>query len=128
MAYVDGFVMCVPEAKLSAYQKMAKKAGKIWMEYGALEYRECVGDDMEVKFGLPFPKLAKPKEGELVVFSFIVYKNRSHRDKVNAAVMKDPRLNELCDEKNMPFDPKRMAYGGFKSIVDYAAPSGDSGK
>jgi uncharacterized protein YbaA (DUF1428 family) len=125
MAYVDGFVMCVPEANLPAYQKMAKKAGKVWMEHGALEYRECVGDDMDVKFGLPFPKLAKPKGGELVVFSFIVYKNRSHRDKVNAAVMKDPRIAGMCDEKDMPFDPKRMAYGGFKSIVDYAAsPAG----
>lgn len=128
MAYVDGFVLCVPEAKLDAYQTMAKKAGKIWREYGALEYRECVGDDMNVKFGLPFPKLAKPKPGELVVFSFIVYKNRAHRDKVNAQVMKDPRIAGMCDEKNMPFDPKRMAYGGFKSIVDYGPAKSKSSK
>lgn len=119
MAYVDGFVLCVPENRMADYLKMAKKAGKIWQEYGALEYRECVGDDMDVKFGLPFPKLAKPKPGEKVFFSFIVYKNRAHRDKVNAKVMKDPRILGLCDPKDTPFDVKRMAYGGFKSVVDY---------
>jgi uncharacterized protein YbaA (DUF1428 family) len=97
---------------------MAKKAGKIWREHGALEYRECVGDDLNVKFGVPFPRLAKAKPGETVVFSWIVYKSRTHRDRVNAKVMKDPRMNGLCDSKSMPFDVKRMACGGFKVVVD----------
>lgn len=118
MRYVDGFVIPVPKAQLKAYIRMAKKAGKVWREYGALEYRECVGDDLKVKMGLPFPRLAKLRPGETVVFSWIVYKSRSHRDLVNARVMKDPRLKEMCNEKAMPFDVKRMAYGGFKVIVD----------
>lgn len=117
MRYVDGFILPVPKKNLQAYFRMAKKAGKIWREHGALEYRECVGDDLKVKMGLPFPRLAKLKAGETVVFSWIVYKSRAHRDQVNAKVMKDPRIASMCDSKSMPFDVKRMAYGGFKVMV-----------
>jgi uncharacterized protein YbaA (DUF1428 family) len=118
MRYIDGFVLPVPKKNVKAYVRLAQKAGKIWREYGALEYRECVGDDLTVKMGLPFPRLAKLKPGETVVFSWIVYKSRSHRDRVNAKAMKDPRLKGMCDEKAMPFDIKRMSYGGFKILVD----------
>ena len=97
---------------------MSATAGKVWKDHGALEYRECVGDDLNVKMGLPFPRLVKPKAGETVVFSWIVYKSRAHRDRVNAKVMKDPRLNAMMDPKNSPFDYKRMVYGGFKVLVD----------
>jgi uncharacterized protein YbaA (DUF1428 family) len=117
MSYVDGFVLPVPKKNLRAYARIAKKAGKIWREHGALDYRECVGDDLNVKMGLPFPRMVKPKAGETVVFSYIVYKSRAHRDSVNAKVMKDPRLAGMCDSKAMPFDVKRMAYGGFKVLV-----------
>ena len=116
--YIDGFVIPIPRKNLAEYLKMAKKACKIWKDHGALEYRECVGDDLNVKMGLPFPRLMKPRPGETVVFSWIVYKSRAHRDRVNAKVMKDPRLNASMDGKSMPFDVKRMAYGGFKVIVD----------
>jgi uncharacterized protein YbaA (DUF1428 family) len=116
MSYVDGFVLVVPKKKLDVYKSMARKAGKIWREHGALDYRECVGDDLKVKFGMPFTKLAKTKSGETVVFSYIVYKSRAHRDKVNAKVMADPRLSKGMP-KEMPFDLKRMAYGGFKTLV-----------
>jgi len=118
MAYVDGFVLAVPKSKLKAYQKLARAAGKVWREHGALEYRECAGDDLKVKWGMPFPKVAKAKTGETVVFSWIVFKSRAHRDRVNAKVMKDPRLAEMMDPKSMPFDMKRMAYGGFEVLVD----------
>jgi len=118
MKYVDGFVVAVPKKKLTAYRRIAQKASKIWKEHGALEYRECAGDDMDVKFGVPFPKQMKTKPGETVVFAWIVYKSRAHRDSVNAKVMKDPRLATMCDPKNMPFDCKRMVYGGFKVLVD----------
>ena len=117
MHYVDGFVIPLPKKNLKAYFAMAKKAGKIWREHGALEYRECVGDDLKVNDLLPFPRLAKVKTGETVVFSWIVFKSREHRNKVNAKVMKDPRMNGICDEKSMPFDVKRMAYGGFQVVV-----------
>lgn len=116
--YVDGFVVVVPKKNLAAYAKLAKKAGKIWIEHGALEYRECVGDDLKVKFGLPFPKLTKTKPTETVLFSWIVYKSRKHRDVVNAAVMADERMLDGCDPDNMPFDVKKMAYGGFETLVD----------
>ncbi len=116
MSYVDGFVLVVPKKKLAIYKSMARKAGKIWREHGALDYHECVCDDLKVKFGLPFTKLIKTKPSETVVFSYIVYKSRAHRDKVNAKVMADERLT--CDmPKEMPFDMKRMAYGGFKTLV-----------
>jgi uncharacterized protein YbaA (DUF1428 family) len=118
MPYVDGFVLAVPKKKLKSYAKMAQAAGKIWKEHGALEFRECVGDDLAVKMGTPFPKMAKAKPDETVMFSYIVFKSRAHRDRVNAKVMKDPRLNEMMEGKDMPFDVKRMAYGGFKVLVD----------
>ena len=117
MAYVDGFVLPVPKKKLSAYRRMARKASRVWIDHGALEYRECAGDDIQVKMGLPFSKLAKLKPGETVVFAWISYKSRAHRDRVNAKVMKDKRMSEMCDPNDMPFDFKRMAYGGFKVIV-----------
>ena len=118
MRYVDGFVLAVPEKNLKVYRSIAQKAGKIWKEHGALEYFEAVGDDLDVKFGKPFPKLMKPKDGETVLFSFIVYKSRADRDKINAKVMADPRMNKLMQQGAMPFDVKRMAYGGFKALVD----------
>lgn len=97
---------------------MAAQAGKIWREHGALEYRECVGDDLKVKVGVPFPNQMKLKPGEIPVFSWIVYKSKVHRDSVNAKVMRDPRIAGMCDPKDTPFDVKRMAYGGFKILVD----------
>ena len=115
--YVDGFVITIRKNKLNAYRGMAQKAGKIWRELGALEYRECVGDDLNAKFGLPFPRLVKAKTGETVVFSWIVYRSRAHRDSVNAKVMKDPRIAKMMKEPS-PFDMKRMSYGGFKVLVD----------
>src|SRR5688500_11511811 len=114
--YVDGFVIPIPKKNIEAYQKMSAKAGKVWREHGALDYRECVGDDLDMKMGVPFPKLAKAEPGETVVFSWILYKSRAHRDRVNAKVMKDPRLAAMMDPndpKAMPFDVKRMTMGGF---------------
>ena len=113
--YVDGFVLNVPTKNLAAYRKMAKMASKIWLEHGALEYYEAAGEDMKVKMGIPFPKLANTKKNETVIFAWIVYKSRKHRDKVNAAVMKDPRLASMG--KEMPFDMKRMCVGGFETLV-----------
>jgi uncharacterized protein YbaA (DUF1428 family) len=119
MPYVDGFVIPIPKKNIEAYRKMARKAGKVWMEHGALEYRECVGDDLDLEaMGRPFPKLARTKAGETVLFSWIVYKSRAHRDRVNARVMKDPRIQAMMDPKKMPFDGKRMSYGGFRTVVD----------
>lgn len=118
MSYADGYVVLVPKKNLKAYFALAKKASKVWMDHGALQYCECQGDDLDVKFGMPFHKAIKFKPGETVVFSWIVYKNRAHRDKVNIAVMKDPRLSAMCDPKNLPFDCGRMIYGGFKVMVE----------
>lgn len=118
MSYVDGYVLPIPKKNLQVYRRMAQKAGKIWREHGALEYRESVGEDLNVKFGVPFTKTAKAKPGETVVFAWIVYKSRAHRDRVNAKVMKDPRLANMMDAKAMPFDCKRMTYGGFEIMVD----------
>lgn len=115
--YVDGYVIPLPKKKVRAYRRMAQKAGKIWRDHGALEFRECVGDDLNVKMGLPFPRGIKIKPGETVIFSWIVYKSRAHRDSVNKKVMKDARLMEMMDQP-MPFDAKRMLYGGFKTIVE----------
>jgi uncharacterized protein YbaA (DUF1428 family) len=117
MRYVDGYILPVPKKNLQAYRRMAQKAGKIWREHGALEYRECVGDDLKVKWGKPFPRLTKLQRGETVVFSWIVFKSRAHRNRVNAKVMKDPRIAAMMDGKAMPFDVKRMVYGGFKVMV-----------
>ncbi|MDK2743274.1 MAG: DUF1428 domain-containing protein [Nitrospira sp.] len=116
--YVDGFVLPVPKKKLNAYRRLAQKAGEIWREHGALDYKECVGDDLNIKMGVPFPRQMKVKSGETIVFAYILYKSRAHRDRVNAKVMKDPRLADMCDSKDMPFDCKRMVYGGFKVLVD----------
>jgi uncharacterized protein YbaA (DUF1428 family) len=118
MRYVDGFVLPVPKKNLQAYRRIAQKAGRIWREHGALEFRECVGDDLNVKMGVSFPRRIRLKPGETVVFSWIVFKSRADRDRVNARVMKDPRLANMIGPKSMPFDPKRMAYGGFKVLVD----------
>ena len=115
--YVDGYVIPVPKKSVNAYRREAQKAGKIWRDHGALEFRECVGDDLNVKMGLPFPRGIKVKPGETVIFSWIVYKSRAHRDSVNKKVMKDPRLAKLMNQP-MPFDVKRMLYGGFKTIVE----------
>ncbi|MEO5804502.1 MAG: DUF1428 domain-containing protein [Verrucomicrobiota bacterium] len=116
--YVDGFVLPVPKKNIAAYRRMAQKASKIFREHGALEYRECVGDDLNVKMGLPFPRGIKTKPGDTVVFAWVVYKSRAHRDSVNKKIMNDPRLANMCDPKNIPFDCKRMLYGGFKTIVE----------
>src|SRR5262249_19782247 len=102
---------------LRAYRDLARKAGRIWRELGALEYRECVGEDLKVKFGTSFPSAIKQKSGETVVFSWIAYKSRKHRDEVNARVMKHPRIASMCTPESMPFDPKRMLYGGFEVLV-----------
>jgi len=118
MPYVDGYVLPVPKKNLPAYRRMARKAGGIWREHGALEYRECVGDDLDVKGLTPFPRRIPLKRGETVVFSWIVFKSRAHRDRVNAKVMKDKRLAGSMDPKSMPFDVKRMIYGGFTVLVD----------
>jgi uncharacterized protein YbaA (DUF1428 family) len=119
MRYVDGFVIPVPKKNLRSYARMAKKAEDIWREHGAIDYKECVGDDFRVEFGVPFPRMMKLKPGETVVFSYIVFKSRAHRDRVNAKVMGDPRVKDLCDPKNMPLDIKRMVYGGFKVLVGF---------
>jgi uncharacterized protein YbaA (DUF1428 family) len=118
MKYVDGYVLPVPKKNLQTYRRMAQKAGRIWREYGALEFRECAGDDLKVKMGMSFPRTIKLKRGETAVFSWIVFKSRADRDRVNAKVMKDPRLATMMDPKSMPFDSKRMVYGGFKVLVD----------
>ena len=118
MKYVDGFVLPLPRKNLAAYRRLAQAASRLWKEHGALEYRECAGDDLNVKMGVPFPKQLKVKPGETVVFAYIVYRSRAHRDRVNAKVMSDPRVEKMCDPKNMPFDCKRMLYGGFKVLVE----------
>lgn len=120
MSYVDGFVLTVPANKLGAYKKMASEASRVWKKFGALEYKECVADDMtpdQVIF--TFPKMAKAKEGEVVIFAYIVFKTRKHRDSVNKKVMAffDKKYKDKKDQ-DMPFDMKRMAYGGFKTIVE----------
>jgi uncharacterized protein YbaA (DUF1428 family) len=116
--YIDGFVIPVPKKKLAAYFRLARQASKVWRDHGALEYRECVGDDLHVKPCPPFLKGIKAKPGETVVFAYIVYKSRAHRDRVNARVMQDPRLREMCDPQDLPFDCARMLYGGFKTVVE----------
>ena len=117
MRYVDGFVLPVPKKNLQAYRRMATKCGKVWCEHGALEYIECVADDVKPGKHTSFPQSVKLKAGETVIFAYILYKSRVHRDRVNAKVMKDPRLASMRDMKSLPFDGKRMIYGGFKSMV-----------
>lgn len=116
--YADGFLLAVPRRKLAAYRQISRKAGKIWKEHGALEYVECVGDDLKTEMGVPFTKVAKVKPGETAVFSWIVYKSRADRDRVNRKVMQDARMAPIMKPESMPFDMKRMAYGGFKVLVD----------
>ena len=115
--YVDGFVLSIPQDKLPAYKLLATKAGKIWREHGALDYRECVGDDMEAKDMVAFPKMAKAKPGEVVIFSYAIFKSRKHRDAVNKKIMADPRMAGMCEESGALFDCSRMAYGGFETLV-----------
>ena len=117
MSYVDGFVLPVPKQNLPAYRRMARLAGKVWREHGALEYREYVADDVKPGKTTSFPQSVKLKPGEVVVFAYIVYKSRAQRDRVNAKVMKDPRLAPMMNPKTMSFDGKRMFWGGFKSLV-----------
>jgi uncharacterized protein YbaA (DUF1428 family) len=118
MKYVDGFVIPIRKKNLAAYVKMARLGAKVWMEHGALEYRECVGDELTIKGMLTsFPKRFKLKPSETIVFAWIAYKSRAHRDRVNARVMKDPRMNNF-DPTSMPFELKSMLMGGFKVIVD----------
>ncbi|MGE3146701.1 MAG: DUF1428 domain-containing protein, partial [Pseudorhodoplanes sp.] len=114
----DGFVVPVPKKSVDAYRKMAQKAGKVWREHGALEYMECVADDVKKGKWTSFPRSVKMKPSETVVFSYIVYKSRPHRDRVLAKVMKDKRIAAMMDPKSMPFDARRMFWGGFKTIVD----------
>jgi uncharacterized protein YbaA (DUF1428 family) len=116
--YLDGFVVPVPKAKTQAYLKMARKFSKIWREYGAIEGRECMADDVKPGKWTSFPQAVKLKKGEVVWFSYVVYRNRKDRDRVHAKAMKDPRLAEMMDPKNMPFDGKRMIFGGFEVQLD----------
>lgn len=116
MSYVDGFVIPVPKKNLKAYARMARMGAKTWMKHGALDYKECVGEDLKTQWGMPFSRMMKLKPGETVVFSYIVFKSRAHRDRVNAKVMKE--MEKMGDMKEMPFDVKRMAYGGFKVLVE----------
>ena len=115
MRYVDGYVLPVPKKNLKAYLRMARMGKDAWLKHGALDYKECVGDDLEVKWGTPFSRMLKLRRGETVVFSYVVYKSRAHRDRVNAKVMKD--MEAMGAPKAMPFDVKRMVYGGFKVLV-----------
>jgi uncharacterized protein YbaA (DUF1428 family) len=118
MPYVDGFLLPVPKKNVKLYRRIAQQAGKIWRRHGALEFRECVGDDLKPKMGMPFSRAVRLKPSETVVFSWIVFKSRTHRDRVNAKVMKDPRMAKMMEKGPMPFDEKRMAYGGFKVLVN----------
>ncbi|HJS33228.1 MAG TPA: DUF1428 domain-containing protein [Alphaproteobacteria bacterium] len=118
MKYVDGFIVPVPKKNLPAYRRMAQKAGKVWREHGALEVKECIADDVKVGKLTSFPRSVKLKAGETVVFAWITYKSRAQRDRVNAKVMKDPRLAEMMDPRGIPFDGKRLIYGGFKTFID----------
>ena len=118
MAYVDGFIVAVPKKNLEAYKKLSKLCGKVWREHGALDYREWVAEDVKVGKRTSFPRSVKLKPGETVVFSWITYKSRAQRDRVNAKVMADKRLADMMDIKSLPFDAKRMIYGGFASLVE----------
>jgi uncharacterized protein YbaA (DUF1428 family) len=117
-AYVDGYVIPLPTRNLPAYRRIARVAAKVWLEHGALDYQECAGDDLAVAFGATFPRPLKVKRNETVVFAWVRFRSRAHRDRINRKVMADPRLLALCDPKSTPFDPARMLYGGFRVIVD----------
>jgi uncharacterized protein YbaA (DUF1428 family) len=114
--YVDGYLLPLPKKSVAQYRRIAQKAARVWRKCGALEYRECVGDDLKHKGVVNFPRLARAKAGETVVFAWIVYKSRAHRDKVNARVMKDPFMTSM-NPKDVPFDVKKMAFGGFRVFV-----------
>ena len=116
--YVDGFMLPLPQKILKAYKAMARKAGKVWREYGALDFKECVADDVKKGKWTSFPQAVKLKPGEVVVFAWILYRNRKHRDSVNKKVMKDPRITAQMDPKKLPFDARRMIWGGFNVVVD----------
>lgn len=116
--YVDGFVLPLPKKNLAAYRNISRKAGKVWREHGAISYHECIADDVKKGKLTSFPQSVKLKPGETVVFSWIVYKSRRDRDRINAKVMNDPRLAKMMDPKSMPFDGKRMFYGGFKTLIE----------
>lgn len=118
MSYVDGFVLPVPKKNVAAYRRMAQKAGKVWRDHGALEFRECMADEVKPGKLTSFPRSVKLKRGETAFFSYIVYKSRAHRDRVNKKAMTDARLADMMDPTGLPFDPKRMIWGGFKSIVE----------
>jgi uncharacterized protein YbaA (DUF1428 family) len=118
MSYVDGFVVPVPTSKLADYRRMANRAGRIWREHGALDYREWVADDVKPGKTTSFPQAVKLKAGETVVFAYVVYKNKRDRDRINKLVMADTRLADMMDPKKMPFDGKRMFWGGFKKLVE----------
>ena len=118
MHYFDGFVVPVPKKKLDAYRRMAKTASKVWRDHGALEYVECIADDVKPGKVTSSPQSVKLKPGETVVFAYVVYKSRAQRDRVMAKVMKDPRLANMMDPKKMPFDAKRMFWGGFKGLIE----------
>jgi uncharacterized protein YbaA (DUF1428 family) len=119
MAYVDGFLIPVPKRNRERYLRMSRQAGKVWMDHGALSYQECVAEDVKTGKSTSFPQGVKLRKGEEVWFSWIVYKSRKHRDRVNARAMKDPRLAHMMDPKAMPFDGKRMVFGGFRMLVDF---------
>jgi len=119
--YVDGFVVPVPLRNLDAYRRMAEEAGKIWIEHGALQYWECAGDDVKPGKVTSFPQSVQLKDDEIVVFAWIVYESREHRDSVNGKVMEDPRMKDIMDTKSMPFDGKRMFWGGFKSLLELSS-------
>lgn len=121
MSYVDGFLLPLPKKNLAAYRRLAQRAGKIWMEYGALAYVECIGDDVKPGKLTSFPQSVKLKPGETVVFSWIVYRSRAQRDRINKKVMADPRLADMMNPKDMAFDGKRMMWGGFKSLIEMSA-------
>jgi uncharacterized protein YbaA (DUF1428 family) len=119
MTYVDGFVIPIPKKNVPKYVKLAKLASRVWMDHGALQYVEAIGEDLKTSHGLPFPKALRLKPSETVVFAWITYESKAHRDRVNAKVMKDPRLLESIEKaKTMPFDMKRMQHGGFKAVVE----------
>jgi uncharacterized protein YbaA (DUF1428 family) len=118
VSYIDGFVIPVPKKNVATYRRIASRAGRIWMEHGALQYIEAVGDDLKTSYGLPFPRLTRLKPGEIVLFSFVVYRSRAQRDRVNKKIMSDPRILRMM-EKGMPFDERRMSHGGFRSIVAF---------
>ena len=118
MPYVDGFVLPVPKKKVEAYKRMAKKAGKVWREHGAIEFKECIADDVPMGKLTSFPRSVKRKPNETVIFSYIVYKSRAHRDRVMGKVMQDKRIGDMMNIKDLPFDAKRMIHGGFKVLVE----------